>query len=71
MVRNTVIERKERGGPAMKRGYSFFIQTQIIQSQNIIQLHTDDIIRFQPTASRLSLKLVHPDRPPMRGERTA
>ena len=55
----------------MKRGYSFFIQNQFIQSQNIIQLHTDDIIRFQPTASRLSLKLVHPDRPPMRGERTA
>ncbi len=55
----------------MRRGYSFFIQNQFIQSQNIIQLHTDDIIRKQPTASRLSLKLVHPDRPPMRGERTA
>lgn len=63
MVRNTVIERKEKGGPAMRRGYSFFIQ-----SQNIIQLHTDDIIRFQPTADRLSLKMVHPDRSPIGGE---
>lgn len=68
MVRNTVIERKEKGGPAMRRGYSFFIQNQFIQSQNIIQLHTDDIIRFQPTADRLSLKMVHPDRSPIGGE---
>ena len=70
MVRNTVIERREKGGPAMRRGYSFFIQTQIIQSQNIIQLHTDDIIRFQPTANRLSLKLVHPDSSPTGGGET-
>ena len=52
----------------MRRGYSFFIQNQFIQSQNIIQLHPDDIIRFQPTADRLSLKMVHPDRSPIGGE---
>lgn len=55
----------------MRRGYSFFIQTQIIQSQNSIQLHTDDIIRFQPTANRLSLKLVHPDSSSIGGEDSA
>ena len=52
----------------MRRGYSFFIQNQFIQLQNLIQLHTDDIIRFQPTADRLSLKMVHPDRSPIGGE---